>query len=76
MDVYFGGSITGFVGCLFSVAGKSVSVSEDDGWSGDVLQEESAVGVTAGQLAREVIQSAQTSYASAGSLHGRIIKIT
>lgn len=50
MDVCFGGSITDFVGCLFSVAGKSVSVSKNDGWSRDVLQKESAVGVTAGQL--------------------------
>ena len=76
MDVCFGGSITDFVGCLFSVAGKRISVSENDGWSRDVLQKESAVGVTAGQLEREVIQSAQASYARTGNLHGRIIKIT
>lgn len=76
MDVCFGGSITDFVGCLFSVAGESISVSENDDWSRDVLQKESAVGIAAGQLAREVIQSAQASYARTGNLHGRITKIT
>lgn len=57
------------------MAGKSISVPRNDGWSRDVLQKESEVGVTAGQLEREVIQSAQAGYASTGNLHGRIIKI-
>lgn len=68
--------MTDFVGCLFSVAGKSLSVSKNDGWSRDVLQKESAVGVTAGQLEWEVVQPAQARYARTGGLHGRIIKIT
>lgn len=55
MDVCFGDSITDFVGCLFSVAGENISVSENDDWSRDVLQKESAVGITAGQLEWEVI---------------------
>lgn len=76
MDVCFGGSITDFVLCLFSVAGKSVSVSKNDGWSRDVLQKEPAIGITARQLEWEVIQSGQASYARTGNLHGRIIKIT
>jgi len=76
MDMCFGGSITDFVGCLFSVAGKSVSLSENDGRSRDVLQKEPAAGVTAGQLEWEVIESAQASYARTGSLHGMIIRIT
>lgn len=74
MDVCFRASRTDSVG-LFSVAGKCVSVSANDGWSRDVLQKESAVGITAGQLEWEVVQSAQASYARTGSLHGRIIKI-
>lgn len=57
------------------MAGKSISVPRNDGWSRDVLQKESEVGVTAGQLEWEVIQSAQAGYASTGNLHGRIIKI-
>lgn len=68
--------MTDFVGCLFSVAGENISVSENDDWSRDVLQKESAVGITAGQLEREVIQSAQASYARTGNLHGRITSIT
>lgn len=75
MDVCFDGSVIDFVGCLFSVAGKSISVSTNDGWSRDVLQKESAAGVTAGQLEWEVIQSAQASYARTGNLHGRTTKI-
>lgn len=57
------------------MVGKSVSVSRNDGWSRDVLQKELAVGITAGQLEWEVIQSAQTGYACTGNLHGKIIKI-
>lgn len=40
-----------------------------------MLQKESAVGITAGQLEREVIQSAQASYACTGNLHGMITSI-
>lgn len=74
--MYFGSSVTDCVGCLFSVAGENISVSENDDWSRDVLQKEPAVGITAGQLEREAIQSAQASYARIGNLHGRITKIT
>lgn len=73
MGMCFGGSITDFVGHLFSVAGRSVSFSKDDGWSRDVLQKESAAGVTTGQLDWEVIHAAQAGYARTGSLHGRVI---
>lgn len=55
------------------MAGRSVSFSKDDGWSRDVLQKESAAGVTTGQLDWEVIHAAQAGYACTGSLHGRVI---
>lgn len=57
------------------MAGENISVSENDDWSRDVLQKKSAVGITAGQLEREVIQSAQASYACTGNLHGMITSI-
>lgn len=58
--------------CCSSVAGTHIRVPGDDGRCRDVLQEESASSIPAGQLEREALEPVAASTARTGSLHGKI----
>ena len=55
-----------------SVAGTHISVPRNDGCCRDVLQEEPASSIPAGQLEWEALEPAEASTACIGSLHGKI----
>ena len=65
-------SFASFFSCYSSVAGTHISVPRNDGCCRDVLQEEPASSIPAGQLEWEALELAEASTACIGSLHGKI----